>query len=450
MRFTRRLRDMDLAKLLVLAVPASLAVAAGCSSSDDESPAAPPPAPLDASTDAGPSVEDDAGVPPPTRDAGFVDVDPLPIECASPPCATALVTTSLPVSAADPGQGFCALLSDRTVACWGANASGQLGRGEPQGTIGASETPARVVGLERVVSLDHTCALDEDGATWCWGTGPFLQDQQFWGHTTERTPVRLALPAATHVGIGASVGCVATSDGRVLCWGAGDNGQVGLVSSVNHGPTVLEVPPGPPIRRIAIGAATFLVREDGSVLSLGNSMAIGRVSSLLRDPFPVPMDLEGVRSLDIALANTCAAARGIGYCWGSKLPSALDNWSRAYPRGLVIPEPVVDVATTPTLSSLGGVSVPYRWCAVAASGTVYCWGANQNGQAGTGTKEHVNDAARVVGLPAPAVSVKTTPSTTCALLTTGKVYCWGGNYDGQLGNGKVRGLALVPEEVILP
>ena len=59
----------------------------------------------------------------------------------------------------------------------------------------------------------------------------------------------------------------------------------------------------------------------------------------------------------------------------------------------------VDIATTPSFSMVGQTQVPYRWCAVAASGAVYCWGYNETGQAGTGTKEYVNDAALVAGLP---------------------------------------------------
>ncbi|MBN9167300.1 MAG: hypothetical protein J0I07_40605, partial [Myxococcales bacterium] len=69
------------------------------------------------------------------------DAAPLPIVCGSPPCATALVTT-LGVETVDRGEeGFCALLHDGTVACWGAGGAGQLGRGNTQDSV----TPARVV-----------------------------------------------------------------------------------------------------------------------------------------------------------------------------------------------------------------------------------------------------------------------------------------------------------------
>ena len=153
MRFTRRRPNMDFGKLLALAVPASLAAAVGCFSSDEADLAVPPPPVSDASSDGGSSVGHDAGESPdPTSDAGFGDVEPLPIECASPPCATALVTT-FPGRYGVTGEGFCAVLADGTVACWGASHSGQRGRGEAGASVFSSSTPERVLGLERIVEL---------------------------------------------------------------------------------------------------------------------------------------------------------------------------------------------------------------------------------------------------------------------------------------------------------
>ena len=96
-------------------------------------------------------------------------------------------------------------------------------------------------------------------------------------------------------------------------------------------------------------------------------------------------------------------------------------------------------------------TTPQRWCAVGASGAIYCWGFNESGQAGDGTKLDVlSDAVKVQGLPGPAADVKTTPNATCALLTSGKVYCWGSNYYGQLGSGNLKVPSLTPQEVALP
>lgn len=423
---------------------------ASCSSADGADGAVPV---ADASADTSVAPVDAADAASP-RDARPVDAAPLPIVCASSSCATALVTTFGGYYLGDVGQGFCALLHDRTVACWGANGSGQLGRGEDAAAVEGSATPARVAGLEGVVALDHTCAIDKDGATWCWGRGPFLRapPEAYDKTTTERAPAKLALPLATRVGFGALVACVATEDG-VLCWGNNYEGQIGPFDTTPRGwsgPQKINLPPGAPVRQIAIGSATLIVRDDGTTLSLGANPPLGRVSSMAPDPYASSLTLGGVFAVDLAGDNACATAGGTGYCWGAAMPGAVDKLNRAYPRGIVTPEPIVEIATTPSVSNVGGSTVPYRWCAAAISGAVYCWGFNETGQAGSGTKDYADDAVRVVGLPERAVSVRTTRSTTCALLTNGKIYCWGSNYDGQLGNGKNKGLALAPEEVVLP
>lgn len=67
------------------------------------------------------------------------------------------------------GCNLCAVQVDGRVACWGANGVGQGGQRGP----GVLREPIAVAGLgevERVaVGRDHGCALDRDGAVWCWG-----------------------------------------------------------------------------------------------------------------------------------------------------------------------------------------------------------------------------------------------------------------------------------------
>lgn len=125
----------------------------------------------------------------------------------------------------------------------------------------------------------------------------------------------------------------------------------------------------------------------------------------------------------------------------------------ALPTPVVTPEPIVRIATT-AMTIIRGygdpIVAPSRWCAVSATGTVYCWGHNAGGQAGDGTKDHAYEAVQVKGLPEPAADVKTTPNATCALLTNGKVHCWGTNFYGQLGYGRLKEPSLEPREVVLP
>ena len=72
----------------------------------------------------------------------------------------------------DHGEAMCLLLSDGTVACWGDNSSGVLGRG--QFDDASYPKPRRVVGLNRVsrLALDYesACAVRSNGSLLCWVT----------------------------------------------------------------------------------------------------------------------------------------------------------------------------------------------------------------------------------------------------------------------------------------
>ena len=449
MRCTRRLFDRHFAASIVVASILASAAATSCSSSEDGEPVRPTEGPdAEADADASPPPQDgplDASA----YDATPFDGGPLPIVCESRPCATSLVTV---LTGDKTGEGFCALLDDGSVSCWGTNEDGQLGRGDDAGKVD-SALPARVVGLPRIVELDHTCALDESGGIWCWGTGAhFLNDAVTI--TSERTPVKLALPAATDVAVGDTVGCAVVDD-AVLCWGRNWNGQVrGPASGEDLPPERIALPPDAGIRDLVVSTATFVVREDNLVWSWGANPPLARVSSLRPDPHPAPIALGPISSIDVAGASGCATANGIGYCWGTidfsaspgEAPSPL---RRALPEPVVTPERVVQIATTRSTRT-SDAARPQRWCAVAVSGAVYCWGLNTSGQAGDGTKDYAYQAVKVQGLPAPAAEVRTMPMSTCALLTSGKIYCWGNNFYGQLGTGTIKGVSLAPKEVMLP
>lgn len=446
MRSTRRLLDRRSAAL-VAACSLVTAAATSCSSSDDTDPSAPLESP-DAAPDASPPAE--GGAVEASRDAGAFDAAPLPVVCESQPCAVSLVTT-LSIWHR-PVEGFCALLDDGSVACWGANDDGQLGRGD-DGGLAASASPARVVGVSDVAKLDHTCALDKSGGVWCWGPGPHLRSDA-GAVTVERTPVRLPLPAAKDVGMGEMVGCAAVDHG-VLCWGQNQNGQVKSPPAPGELSTErITIPPGAPIRDVVVGGATFALREDGVALSWGANPPLARVSSLDPDPHPAAIALGPISSIDVTSESGCATSGGVGYCWGAiaVFPPTTDSPSkllRALPEPVVAPEPVVQIATTRN-TRIEEIARPQRWCAVAASGAVYCWGINESGQAGDGTKQYAYHAVEVQGLPGPAAEVKTMPMSTCALLTSGKIYCWGNNFYGQLGHGRIKGVSPVPQEVVLP
>jgi alpha-tubulin suppressor-like RCC1 family protein len=73
-------------------------------------------------------------------------------------------------------------------------------------------------------------------------------------------------------------------------------------------------------------------------------------------------------------------------------------------------------------------------CALLASGAIKCWGGNYDGQLGDGTTSSSGTAVDVLGISS-ATSIAVGQSHSCALLMGGTIKCWGFNGRGQLGVG---------------
>ena len=110
------------------------------------------------------------------------------------------------------------------------------------------------------------------------------------------------------------------------------------------------------------------------------------------------------------------------------------------------PDATADVPH-PTCTFSGVAASTSNTCGVTAHGRVWCWGDNSSGQLGTGMASRGFTAiARVQGLPGPAAEAATGVGSSCARLTDGSAWCWGNNEQGQLGDGS-RIASLVPVKV---
>ena len=144
----------------------------------------------------------------------------------------------------------CALLSDGTVACWGANWEGQLGDGSLAGT----GLPVAVQNLTSVSRIDagaqYSCALRSDGSVVCWGRGRVgqLGNGSFQGTLASTTRTDVAgIANAVLVRAGDTHACSVRATGEVACWGSGDAGKLGNGATADSSTPVLV--PGFPIQR---------------------------------------------------------------------------------------------------------------------------------------------------------------------------------------------------------
>jgi hypothetical protein len=87
-------------------------------------------------------------------------------------------------------------------------------------------------------------------------------------------------------------------------------------------------------------------------------------------------------------------------------------------------------------------------CAVDNEGVAYCWGGNEHGELGTGSRQSAAEPVRVAG-NLRFIEVEAGSHFSCGLSVDNKVYCWGDNQHGQLGPG-AHGSSPMPLLVSFP
>jgi alpha-tubulin suppressor-like RCC1 family protein len=266
-------------------------------------------------------------------------------------------------------------------------------------TVGAgASVTAQVVRPSVSEGTDHGCSLSDAGSVACWGKNSSgeLGD----GSTSDTSsPVSVVgLENAVAVTAGYDHSCALIAHGSVECWGRNANDQLG------------------------IGTATGPQTCNGFACSTTPVTVTG---------------LAGVASVSAGDAHTCAvlANRSVK-CWGWGLNGDLGDGNGTNSATPV----VVSGLTNATAVSASGAA---HSCALLMDHTVACWGSNFYGQLGLGSTTGPQTCEGFACSPVPVavpgltnvIAISLGDEHTCAVITDGTMKCWGGNYDGQLGDG---------------
>lgn len=337
----------------------------------------------------------------------------------------------------------CLITPALGVQCWGRNGNGQLGDGTQQ----PRTQPVNITGLTGGVTalaagVEHTCALLQSGGAQCWGNNAVGQLGN--GATTEQfTPATVStLTGAIALAAGESHSCALGQTGTVQCWGGNGSGQLGNGTTTNSSRPVNVVGLPSDSNALVVGANhTCVLRQGGTVYCWGNN-ASGQLGDTTQVNRPTPVEvsgLTGVTALAAGSAHTCAIlGDGTVYCWGANNSGQLGDGSRL---GKLQPVAVTGLPAA-AISITAGVA---HTCALLNNGTVYCWGSNENSQLGDGTATDRLTPVAVSGLAANVLTIQAGGYHTCVLVTGQRPLCWGADSDGQLGSGVlVQSVILVP------
>lgn len=309
----------------------------------------------------------------------------------------------------------------------------------------------------------HSCVVSSNDLAYCWGSSAGGQLGN-GSNASSGFPVAVVtsgvLSGKTIKSMEAGTGnvCAIASDDKVYCWGGGGGGGAlgngaTLDSNVPVAVSTAGVLNNKTIKAVASGNFfSCVIASDDKVYCWGNNFG-GKLGNgtISNTSVPTAVNMSGVlvgktvKQLSAGSEHMCVIASDDKiYCWGFGGTGQLGNGGTS--------QSTVPVAVTMN-GVLNGKTAKYlasgysHSCVIASDDRVYCWGYNINGQLGNNSTTQSNVPVAVDSSVALNNKVITSISAgsfhTCGVDSNGLGYCWGFNQYGQLGDGSTA-QSLVP------
>jgi alpha-tubulin suppressor-like RCC1 family protein len=337
--------------------------------------------------------------------------------------------------------------ANTALYCWGYNVDGELGIGLGGSAAANRNVPVFVPGAGGITQLQagkmFTCA--NGGSTECWGAND--QGQLGIGSTTSPVLVPTNSKGSFRVlAAGASHGCGLGPFASLTawCWGSNAHGELGT-GTRDSSTSPIHVGGGLSFVRISAGGDHTCGIDSTAAAYCWGANASGQLGDSLVADTALPVKVVGgltFTSITAGATHTCAIATGgTTYCWGANDHGQLGNGT---------------TSASPTAAPVAVVGGPFvllsagesHTCGIIASGALYCWGNGLDGRLGNGGAADVSTPTAVSGTLVFG-SVSTGGSHSCALTTANILYCWGKGNAGQIGNGSLNG-SPTPVKVLVP
>ena len=319
------------------------------------------------------------------------------------------------------GQYFTAVVTEKgEIYTWGLNTDGQLG----DGTIFDRSNPVNITSqfslnedekIEMVsLGFRHSGALTSDGRVFVWGDNTYGQVGD-GTYPDKAIPVDITSEFALHenemitsISFGNDYASAYTSEFRVFTWGNNDFGKLGNGTTESG-------------RKPSDITSFFTLHEEETIQSV---------------------------KLGAQFGSAITSEHRV-FMWGMNSSGQLGDGTQTHRYTPVDITPQFNLHQGETIAYLvpGGAST----MATTSEGRIFSWGSNSDGRIGDGTEidRHTPvDITSQFNLVEEETIISITYGTwvTAVVSSTGRVFIWGNNGCGQLANNSTSGIYYLPQD----